>query len=256
MKTTETGDRNPQAPGIDERALECCWMLADVVSYKLCDRRYECEGCPFDEAMRMRRARLPWDPAVDVACAEPLLFHPRHVWARIESGGRIRTGLDGFGRRLMGRLYCVQLPEKGAQIAAGEAAWSVVHHEGQVSLASPVSGVVVEVNERLRSHPALVEQDPYGQGWAIVLSPTDLAADLEGLRIGAGLGPWIAEESEKLMRAFSNAPGSHPTLMDGGRLVEDLHAALPLEERARVVDLFLSAAASHVSGRPAGSEGR
>jgi glycine cleavage system H protein len=238
---TETSLRGGAA---DRSLLKCCWMLAGVVDYKLCDRRYECEGCSFDQAMRNRRFLQAGSefrhPFSEASATDSLLFHPRHVWARVESAGRIRTGLDDFGRRLAGRIYCVELPEPGTRITAGKSAWTVVHHDGKVSLAAPVAGVVAEVNERLRHEPALVNEDPYGAGWAMVLTPLDLAADLRDLRFGAEIAPWIATESERLGCELASAGKSLPTLMDGGSLVGDLHHAIPSEVRARILDLFLS----------------
>lgn len=227
-------------------ALKCCWMLAGVVSYKLCDQRYECEHCSFDEAMRNRPLRLPAGTPVGYHLSvgpvtESLLFHEKHVWARLESGGRVRTGLDDFGRRLSGRIYCIQLPRPGMRLEAGGPAWTIVHHEGEISLASPVSGVVDEVNEQLRHHPSLVNEDPYGEGWVMVLTPADLVKDLGSLRFGSETARWIAAESERLGRELAQATGSPPTLMDGGRLMTDLHEAIPAEVRPRILEHFLSA---------------
>ena len=64
-------------------------MVAGVVAYKLCDRNYDCEKCPFDEAMGRRSHFSSWlgvsgrsvGPSTD-----SLLFHDRHVWARLEAG--------------------------------------------------------------------------------------------------------------------------------------------------------------------------
>lgn len=223
-------------------ALKCCWMLAGVVSYKLCGERYECETCSFDHAIRNRRARLFADAGSgrsenDDSAARSLFFHPRHVWARLESNGQIRTGLDDFGRRLAGRIYCVELPEPGTRLTAGSPAWTIVHHDGKVALASPVSGRVESVNERLRHEPSVANRDPFGDGWAMVVAPSDLSGDLKGLRFGADTAAWSAAESEKLLGEI----GSSATLMDGGRLVENLHEAIPQEARARVLDMFLSA---------------
>ena len=59
--------------------------------------------------------------------------------------------------------------------------------------------------------------------------------------------PWIAAESERLSRHLARAGGSHWTLPDGGRMVDDLHEAIPSDVRAQVLELFLSA-----NSRPAG----
>jgi glycine cleavage system H lipoate-binding protein len=262
MKASSIDNPDLQVSGGSPTPVKCWWMLGGVVAYKLCDRNYECEGCSFDKAIGNRQSGFSGAATgrrlIDQLAAESLLFHERHVWARLEEGGRVRTGLDDFGRRLAGRIYCVELPRVGARIEAGGAAWKAVHHEGEVALASPVSGVVGEVNERLLQNPALVNRDPYGAGWAIVLTPLDLARDVRGLRPGEEIAPWIAAESERLNRQLACA-GSRRTMADGGRLADDLHEAIPPEARARILDLFLSANTNPVSGPPgnpkAGREG-
>jgi glycine cleavage system H lipoate-binding protein len=261
MNASSIDGRDLQVSGPGAPPVKCWWMLGGVVAYKLCDRNYECEGCGFDQAIRNRQSGFTGASGrrlIDELAAESLLFHDRHVWARLEEGGRVRTGLDDFGRRLAGRLYCVELPSVGARIPAGGAAWKAVHHEGEVSFASPVSGVVGEVNDRLLQNPALVNRDPYGEGWAMVLTPLDLARDVRSLRPGEEIAPWIAAEAERLNRQLVSA-GGRPTMADGGRLAEDLHEAIPQELRARIVDLFLSASMNPVSGpsgkSKAGQEG-
>lgn len=262
MNASSIDDPDLQVSGRGQSPVKCWWMLGGVVAYKLCDRNYECEGCSFDQAIANRQSGFSGAATgrrlIDQLAAESLLFHDRHVWARLEEGGRVRTGLDDFGRRLAGRIYCVELPHVGTRIQAGGAAWKAVHHEGEVSLASPVSGVVGEVNERLLQNPTLVNRDPYGAGWAFVLTPLDLARDVRSLRPGEEIAPWIAAESEKLNRQLVCA-GGRPTMADGGRLTEDLHEAIPQELRARILDLFLSASTNPVSGpsgkSKAGQEG-
>lgn len=262
MNIQQERDASPGLRGFEASSLKCCWMVAGIVDHKLCDRDYECDACDFDQAMRNRPGRgagLARCPSQ--AAADSLLFHPRHVWARVETGGRVRTGLDDFGRRLAGRVYCVALPEPGTRIAAGEPAWTFVHGDGEVSVAAPVSGIVAESNEKLRHQPSLVNQDPYGAGWAVVLTPTDLGADMRDLCSGAEIAPWIAQESEKLGRELASAGESLPTLMDGGSLVDDLHQAIPAEARSRILELFLSANKSRPSdpattGSAGDAEGR
>jgi glycine cleavage system H protein len=248
MNTKETD--GSQRPGGQTSSLKCCWMLAGVVAYKLCDRGYECEKCPFDEAMGQRPHFSSWlggPRTSDGPATDSLLFHDRHVWARVEAGGRVTTGLDDFGRRLAGRVYCVELPPIGTRIAAGDAAWTIVHHEGKISLAAPIAGVVEEVNDRLQRNPTLVNRDPYGAGWAVSLAPLDLARDVKLLRPGTEAAPWIAAESERLSR-LARTTGSHWTLPDGGRMIDDLHEAIPSDVRAQVLEHFLSANTRRPSG--------
>src|SRR5512138_1096596 len=92
--------------------IPCVWMQAGVVDYKLCDRDYDCDHCPFDEALHTRSNQQTFSRTRDNAesisvqgCkVEPNLFyHPEHTWARIEEGGMVRAGLDDFGQRILGR---------------------------------------------------------------------------------------------------------------------------------------------------------
>ena len=231
----------------DDDAVKCCWMLAGVVDYKLCDLHFACEICPFEQAMRNRRTQQPSPDSADAG----LFFHPRHVWARVEAGGHVRTGLDAFGSRLAGQIYCVELPALGTRVTAGEPSWSAVHHEGEIDLAAPVSGVVKEVNEKLLVNPGLVTQDPYGEGWTSVISPTALVDDLRGLCFGKSAEPWLSAESQRLGGELARVAGGVATLPDGGRLVANLHDAIPQEHRVRILDFFLSAS----KGRPSGTAG-
>jgi len=65
-------------------------------------------------------------------------------------------------------------------------------------LVSPVSGEIVEVNEELEGDPTLINNDPYGEGWIVLIEPSNLDADLKNLMQGeAQITPWAKAELEK-----------------------------------------------------------
>src|SRR5262249_21935091 len=159
---------------------ECIWMLAGVVGYKLCDREFNCEHCPFDLAIR--DAAHSWSPSHPLNagrsdltlvgdCAVPtsLFYHPAHLWARIEDKGRVRVGLDDFAQRVIGRVYSISLPAPAAEASESCACWSLSHQAGVTSLLSPVAGLVRQINPKLIEQPSLVNRDPYGDGWAFTI---------------------------------------------------------------------------------------
>lgn len=211
--------------------MKCVWMLGGVVDYKLCDRRYECEECPFDAAIRegahLHRGIERVDSSsgrINVQGYElmPMLFYdPNHLWARIEDSGSVRIGLDDFGQRLMGRLYAIELPEPGTRVGRNAACWRVAHHAGETSLAAPVSGHVVEINTVLLHHPSLINRDPYGEGWTLVIRPDHLERCLRRLYYGSRAEHWYERDAERLYRAMGDMlvpslPGVGPTMRDGG----------------------------------------
>jgi glycine cleavage system H protein len=189
--------------------------------------------------------------------ARTVFYHPRHVWARIEEEGHVRIGLDDFGQKLMGRVYSVTLPEPGTQVTRGGASWWAAHRTGVAGLAAPVSGIVTQRNERLPPHPSLINHDPYGQGWALVIEPEDhLATSLKHLHYGKQVELWYEQEVEKLQgelqRLFADSrPDVGVTLQDGGWQVEGMIRVLPATELRQIIDLFLAASPDTESG-PAG----
>lgn len=224
-----------QRPDFDDKRkgdpMKCVWMLGGVVDYKLCDRQYECEQCPFDAAIRegahLHRGLEQMSGSSGRILVQgyelmPMLFyHPNHLWARIEDGGSVRIGLDDFGQRLMGRLYAIELSGPGTRVSANAACWRVAHHAGETSLAAPVSGHVLEVNTRLLQHPSLINRDPYGEGWALVIKPDCLEQCLQQLYYGSRVQRWYEQDIEKLYWAMSemlltSLPGVGPTMQDGG----------------------------------------
>jgi len=95
-----------------------------------------------------------------------------HEWARQENG-LLTVGITSYATDQLGDVVFVELPEKGRQIEAG-GAFGVVEAVKTVSdLYAPVAGEVVEVNSALGDNPALVNQEPYGEGWMIRIRPAD-----------------------------------------------------------------------------------
>jgi len=233
---------------------ECVWMQAGVVAYKLCDRQFECDHCPFDLAMRDRA-----DLFRPVACEinGTVFYHPGHVWARVEDEGRLRVGLDDFAQRLVGRIYRVTLPTPGTKAQAGASCWRISHQAGDTPLLAPVPGIVEEVNGKLAERPSLVNRDPYGEGWAFVIQPTQLEQSLKPLYYGERAARWLNQSVTRLQDEAAAllarvSPGVGGTMTDGGLAVADLHLLLDADQFHQLIHSFL---ANPASGPPPGEAG-
>ncbi|MCW5636811.1 MAG: glycine cleavage system protein H [Rubrivivax sp.] len=100
------------------------------------------------------------------------------VWLRVEADGRGCVGITSLGIHLAGgEIYMARPKRVGTEVVQGGSIGVVELAKAIVSVKSPVSGTVVEVNERLGAAPALVHRDPYGEGWLARLVLSDLAAD-------------------------------------------------------------------------------
>jgi glycine cleavage system H protein len=95
-----------------------------------------------------------------------------HEWARLENG-LVTVGITSYATEQLGDVVFVELPAVGKKFDAAKP-FGVVEAVKTVSdLYSPISGEVVAVNEELAGNPALVNQEPFGQGWMIKLKPRD-----------------------------------------------------------------------------------
>jgi len=95
---------------------------------------------------------------------EDLRYSETHQWARAE-GSMATMGITFYAQDQMGELVYVEVPEVGRRVAAGEPFASIESVKAVEDVESPVSGVVVEVNESLADEPATANADPYGKGW-------------------------------------------------------------------------------------------
>ena len=226
----------------------CWWMLAGVVDYKLCDRNLDCERCPFDLSLRggegnagSRLETIPTHSPVEGQSFElkdTLFYHRSHVWASVEDRGNIRIGLDQFAQNILGRLYAVSLPHEGLKVERGRHYWTVTHKAGETSLAVPLSGIVVEVNWKLKQFPSLLNRDPFGCGWAFIIKPTDLKTGLGNLLYGPRAVKWNGAEMDKLYSTVTELLGSS-AMPDGGRFTKDFLSDLSVDQMQQVIDRFL-----------------
>lgn len=111
-----------------------------------------------------------------------LRYTEDHEWVRIEDGGTAVVGITDYAQEQLGEIVFVELPEVGDEIERGAEAAVIESVKAASELFAPVSGTVAAVNEALDDEPALVNEDPTGEGWFLRID-TDGDGDesLEGL---------------------------------------------------------------------------
>ena len=97
-----------------------------------------------------------------------LKYTKEHEWARIE-GDRARVGITHFAQEQLGDVVFVELPKVGTRVSALKTFGVVESVKAVSDLYAPLSGEIVEINAELPKKPELVNQDPYGQGWMLVI---------------------------------------------------------------------------------------
>lgn len=102
-----------------------------------------------------------------------LRYHHDDTWARYEDDRRVRIGITDFAQDQLGEIVFVDLPEPGAPVRLGEAFGEIESSKTVADLVAPVTGVVLEVNRDLERQPDLVNNDPYGAGWILIVDPSE-----------------------------------------------------------------------------------
>lgn len=108
-----------------------------------------------------------------------LKYTKSHEWVRMQDGLAV-VGITDYAQQELTDVVFIELPEAGKEIKAGAACAVVESVKAAVDVYSPLSGKVVNMNERLNDEPQLLNSDPYGEGWVFELEPSDLS-ELEKL---------------------------------------------------------------------------
>jgi glycine cleavage system H protein len=111
-----------------------------------------------DNERRRRMTEVPGDRR----------YTNEHEWARSD-GARVTVGITDYAQDQLGDVVFVSLPEPGSKVEAGQAFGEVESTKSVSDIYSPVTGTVVEKNSEVEESPQLVNEDPYGRGWLIVI---------------------------------------------------------------------------------------
>jgi glycine cleavage system H protein len=124
---------------------------------------------------------------------DELYYHEEHSWARID-GTRVIVGMTDFFQQESGDIVFVDLPEEEDEVERGEICGKIQSRKWIGRLVAPVSGEIVEINEDLEDEPTLINQEPYGNGWLIVIEASDLGSELDTLMHGEAVVQFIEEQ--------------------------------------------------------------
>ena len=114
-----------------------------------------------------------------MSATDGLLFSKDHEWIRIVDG-IARIGITDFAQDALGDVVFVQIPNVGQKVKSGEAVSEVESTKSVSDIYAPLAGEIVSVNEGLEANPALINSDPYGDGWICEIA-VSADIDLAGL---------------------------------------------------------------------------
>lgn len=103
---------------------------------------------------------------------ENLKYTSEHEWVRME-GDVAYVGITDYAQEQLGDIVFVDVPTVGETLKEGETFGTIEVVKTISDLFLPISGEILELNEKLEETPELVNTDPYGEGWIIKVNPSD-----------------------------------------------------------------------------------
>jgi glycine cleavage system H lipoate-binding protein len=214
----------------------CVWMEAGILSYLLCDREFDCDHCPLDEAMRSHfssgekkpdlRAKSEARPASRPG-ARPPLFTRDHLEVAVRNDGSFRISLERGVAGILPPVKSVVLPRVGQRMTPGAFCCWLVFEGGTIPVRLPIGGTVGALNPQLVDLPHLIDRSSADEGWLFDLTPDDTGAAELSLLGGAQAEEHYSADQDAFRRLAMECV--HPdgarvglTFQDGGRLVDDL----------------------------------
>jgi glycine cleavage system H protein len=123
---------------------------------------------------------------------DDLLYHPEHDWARIE-GDEAVLGITWFAQDSLGELVHYEAPGAGAAVTKDAAYGEIESVKAVSDIIAPLSGEVLEVNQKAVDEPETVNDDPYGAGWLIRIRMSD-ASETDDLMDAEAYRALVAEQ--------------------------------------------------------------
>ena len=123
---------------------------------------------------------------------DDLRYHPEHDWARVE-GDEAVLGITWFAQDSLGELVHFEAPEVGATVTKDQAYAEVESVKAVSDVIAPLSGEVLEVNQKAVDEPETINEDPYGDGWLVRIRLSD-ASEADALMDVAAYTTHVAEQ--------------------------------------------------------------
>lgn len=121
-----------------------------------------------------------------------LRYHNEHEWVRL-NGTQATVGISHFAQDALGDIVFIDMPKAGAVVSSGQQIGEVESTKTTSTIYTPVSGTVVRINTDLKDHPEVVNSDPYGKGWMVVIELSK-PAEVDQLMTAAQYEAFLASQ--------------------------------------------------------------
>ncbi len=123
-----------------------------------------------------------------------LKYHKEHTWVKV-SGKKATVGITGYAQEALGDIVYIDLPEIDISVETNTEMSEIESTKATSAVIAPVSGTIIEVNEKLADAPEIINEDPYGKGWIVIIE-MDNELELDDLMDADEYEKYIEEEAK------------------------------------------------------------
>jgi glycine cleavage system H lipoate-binding protein len=155
-----------------------------------------------------------------------LYFDKSHSWAFMRKNGLVKVGIDDFLQHVTGKITRIEMKEPGVKIRKGDRLCSILRKGKVLHIYSPVTGTILEANEKLKTNASLLNADPYSEGWIYVIEPVNWELEIQYLQIADRFKANLKNEFQRLKDFLESTMKSlspdfaYAVLQDGGSFVD------------------------------------
>jgi glycine cleavage system H lipoate-binding protein len=157
-------------------------------------------------------------------------YDKSHTWAFMELNGDVRIGIDDFIQHVTGPINRISMKNPGEMVKKGEKIFTLIQNGKQLTIHSPVSGIIKSQNETLSTNCSKINASPYNEGWVYLIEPTNWIRETQFMIMAERYAEWLKHEFTRLKDFFSvslrvdKTEYAHVVLQDGGILHDNILA--------------------------------
>lgn len=125
---------------------------------------------------------------------EDIKYHKEHTWAKVK-GKKATIGITDYAQESLGDIVYIDLPDTDIEVDANTEITEIESTKATSAVISPLSGTIIEINDKLADSPEIINEDPYGKGWIAIIE-MDNPSEVDELMDADEYEGYIDEESK------------------------------------------------------------
>jgi|SRR5664279_4461101 glycine cleavage system H protein len=125
---------------------------------------------------------------------EDIKYHKEHTWAKVK-GKKATIGITDYAQESLGDIVYIDLPDPDIEVDANTEITEIESTKATSAVISPLSGTIIEINDKLADSPEIINEDPYGKGWIAIIE-MDNPSEVDDLMDADEYEGYIDEESK------------------------------------------------------------